>query len=96
MKMIVNELESIESEEEIMNRFARSITAYVSNLPEGILDYTLYMLDNDPQGLFIKYYLLSVAAGESNDNLEELMHLWDVSEGQFVKYEQELIEEGLL
>ena len=94
--MIVNELESMESEGEIMNKFTRSMMSYVSNLPEETLEYTLFMLETDPQGLFIKYYLLSVATGEPNTNLEELMHLWNVTEEDFGKYKQELIEEGLL
>ena len=94
--MIVNELESIKEEISIKEELTRSITSFVNGLPEGIQEYTLYQLDTDLIGLFIKFYLLSINAEELNTNLEDLMHMWDITEEQLVKYEQELIEEGLL
>lgn len=78
------------------DKFARSIASYVNNLPEKVREYTLYQLERDPSGLFIKYYLLSIAAGEPNSQLAEIMRMWNVTEKQLSKYQQELIEEGLL
>lgn len=57
--MIINELESIKEEASIKEELTRSITSFVNSLPEGIQEYTLYQLDTDPIGLFIKFYLLS-------------------------------------
>ena len=94
MKMIVKQIRKFRIRRR--NNFTANLLSFVSSLPEETLEYTLYMLETDPQGLFIKYYLLSVAAGEPNANLRELMNLWDITEGDFIKYRQELIEEGLL
>lgn len=73
--MIVNKLEDIELKAIVKEKFAKGITTYVRNLPESVGNYFLYQLDNDPQGLFIKLYLLTVATGEPNANLEDLMHM---------------------
>lgn len=94
--MIVNELEDRELQHTIRQNLTRSFTSYIESLPEIVREYTLYQLDTDPQGLFIKFYLLSIATGKPNTNLEDLMHMWDITEAQLEKYKQELCEEGLL
>lgn len=94
--MIVNELEDRELGTTIKEKFARSFMTYISNLPETVREYALYQLDTDPQGLFIKFFLLSVDAGQPNKNLEDLMHMWNVTDEQLGRYKQELTEEGFL
>lgn len=94
--MIVNELEDMEIKTSIKEKLGKSITAYVKKLKKPVSYYFLRQLDTDPQGLFIKLYLLTVATGEPNANLEDLMVLWNVSINNFETCRQELIEEGLL
>lgn len=68
----------------------------INNLSEKLRSYALYQLKKDPAGMMIKMYILSKASGDTNEFLDSLMLQWNVSEEDFQRHSQELMEDGLL
>lgn len=68
----------------------------INNLSEKLRSYALYQLKKDPAGMMIKMYILSKANGDTNGFLDSLMLQWNVSEEDFQRHSQELMDEGLL